>query len=747
MIGNKEITAAWIWTPDWTEEDRSKARLVYFTRTLQDKDILPEEKGSRRMSITADCRYKLYVNGELIQYGPAKGDHEVHYLDSVAIGRYLHEGDTRLDIAVLHYPEDPGVGNHGIFSSDTPGLYLEGISCGDWSCRVDRTSVFDREEKRFAPLQIHEKRSLRTADGKDWVPAIVRGEEEMPAYLRRETLHPRPIPPMDLKRHVLELPVRKVEPDTEETFVLDAGEEMCGFVKLAMRGGSGSEIRLLYSECYEGPEGRGDRTDAEHGKLYGYEDFLRIGESGGSGELSAPDGMSARVFEPFWFRTFRFMQVTVRTGNEPLLLDACTYLETGYPLKVRTQVQTSDGTLGPIWDLSLRTLRRCMHETYVDCPYYEQLQYIMDTRSEILYTYAVSADDRLARKAIGEFARAQRPDGLLNCSYPNKNTNVIPGFPLYYILMVHDHMMYFGDVQLVRSVLPVVRRILDFFGSRTISGGPWHGLVSKTGGVNGEGELWSFIDWAQEWMETTGMPQAGLHGPLTMESLLYILGLQKAAELEDFAGDAALAAQDRSEAGHVQEAVLRACLDEEGFLTDGPVHAADGTACVPADCRKRSQHCQVFGILTGTLGAEQGRRDLERSLTEEGFARCSVAMRFYLFRALEQAGLYEYTDRLWDVWREMVRNHCSTSVEGEFYPRSECHAWGALALYELPSVVLGVRPTAPGYSRIEVRPCPGTLTWAAGTVHTPVGDVKVSWHRTADGIEVQTERIDGKESA
>lgn len=106
----------------------------------------------------------------------------------------------------------------------------------------------------------------------------------------------------------------------------------------------------------------------------------------------------------------------------------------------------------------------------------------MDTRSEILFTYAVSADDRLARKSILEFARAQRPDGLLNCSYPNKNVNVIPGFSPYYILMVHDHMMYFGDPSLVKIVLPAIRRILEFFRRNVIAKGPCAGFVGKTGG-------------------------------------------------------------------------------------------------------------------------------------------------------------------------------------------------------------------------------------------------------------------------
>lgn len=137
-------------------------------------------------------------------------------------------------------------------------------------------------------------------------------------------------------------------------------------------------------------------------------------------------------------------------------------------------------------------------------------------------------------------------------------------------------MLYFGDPELVRSVLPVIRNILGFFDRNVVRKGPCAGLVGKTGGENEKGELWSFIDWAQEWMETTGMPPAGEFGPITMESLLYILGLQKAAELEEYAGDAALASKDREAAARVQKAVRKCCMDADGFITDGPVNAAFG---------------------------------------------------------------------------------------------------------------------------------------------------------------------------
>ena len=124
---------------------------------------------------------------------------------------------------------------------------------------------------------------------------------------------------------------------------------------------------------------------------------------------------------------------------------------------------------------------------------------------------------------------------------------------------------------------------------------------------------------------------------------------------------------------------------------------------------------------------EEGKHSLLVTLNNTQYARCTVAMCYYLFRALEKAGLYEHTDEYWDIWRKMVADGCSTSIESDRNSRSECHAWGALALYELPSVVLGVRPAAPGYEKVRVSPLPGVLTSASGIVRTPHGDLKVKW--------------------
>ena len=700
------------------------------------------------------------------------------FYDSVDLASYLKKGKNIIGVQVLRYPMEREMGNHSMFRTEIPGLYMtfEGTAdenlCSlfnagpDWKCHIDRTTLFPAEDEHFAPLLIHEEAFGSEEffgwlgedfDDSAWACALPYPDVKMSRAVSPANLNPRTIPFMyRRKRHFGSL----IEGDSEGIedrwemllagrgnvaipahaavrIVLNAGEEMTGYLRLTFGKGKGSLVTLLESEAYVQKEKspnagiaiKKNRLDTVTGHLEGYRDIYHVA---GLGCAEQPE-----IFEPFWFRTFRFIELTVQTEEEPLWIYTLDYEETGYPLMVRTHVETSDPSLKSIWDMSERTLRRCMHETYEDCPFYEQLQYTMDTRSQILYTYAVSADDRLARKAIDDFARAQRSNGLLNCSYPNMNPNVIPGFSIFYILMVYDHMMYFGDKALVRRYMPAVDRILAYFDRHLTP----DGLVEKVGGVNLEARYWSFIDWAVEWNPTTGMPTAGLKGPITMESLLYVYGLQHAACLAEYIGRMDTASEYRERARQVQKAVRRLCRQADGLLTDGPCELLMEEGEVPV--LHSSQQVQVFGVLTGTLDPESGRRNLIRTMEEKGHPQCTVAMSFYLFRALEKTGLYEKTNSLWDAWRKMVYDGCTTCIESENYARSECHAWGALALYEMPSAFLGVRPAAPGYEKIQVSPHAEYLDWAEGTVKTPAGDVRVSWARKGEKLDLNVEAPEG----
>jgi len=716
--------------------------VTLFRRTLTLSDVLPVF-----VKITADTRYKLYVNGQFAEYGPSRGDESVWFYDEIDLTRYLHAGKNVICAAVLRNPEDTAHSNHGMARTAIPGLYAA-LFCdgaelpeeGSWKWKRAEGISFCREEVRFAPLNIHEKAwgdpslagwNTESFDDSSWQNAVSYSQSQLPLVLQPDHLVKRTIPFM--KRVPRRFPsIRRIifsshsvsaweaflsgetalviPKGTTETVEIDAGEEMTGYLSLCLAGGRAAEIELLYSEAYvqegfEGPEQhpvKKDREDSICGHLDGYADTYRCA---GYGTTEKPE-----EYTPYWFRTFRFIRITVSGAEEPLTLCSLNYEETGYPLEIKTRVNSSDASLSDIWDISARTLRRCMQETYIDCPFYEQLQYIADARLEILYTYAVSADDRLARKCIDDLARSQREDGLLNASYPNRTVNVIPTFSMYFILMVYDHLLYFGDRDFAARFIPVIRKILAFFEAHTSE----EGYVGSIGGLNGKAPFWSYIDWAAEWNDTSGMPAAGLQGPITMESLLYLYGLKHAILLADELGFREDCTRWTANSLRAEAALRKYCMGKNGMIMDGP------------GVETYSQHCQIFGILTGILNGEQANAALQEA-SRPGYAQSSIAMRYYLFRALEICGLYEETDRYYEPWRNMVKQHCTTCVESEAYARSECHAWGALVLYELPSSVLGVRPASFGYKTVRISPLPGRLTQASGDVITPNGTVHVEW--------------------
>lgn len=757
----------YVWLPEWDKTMDEKARVVLFRKKFQ-LDEIPDKAIAK---ITADSRYRLKVNGKDVCCGPCKGDGYVWYYEEVDLAPYMGIGENVISVKVLRYPMESGKGNLSVFRTKTPFLYINGtlefavgktagvshlmeknidISTDEsWHCMLDSgiEILAENEFSRYlwnkelvdGKKALHGWEEAGFADN-SWERACCYTSGEIPHGISPRNLVKRPIPllPEITRRFQKTFYVRsssvgktcweglilqdqpvKLEANTCHVIEFDAGELTTGYYEIYLMGGQDTKIDILAAEAYsiKGDDGKyikGNREDAVNGELAGYQDTYFAAGIG--------TGAEPECYSPFWFKTFRFIRLTILTKEEPVTLSRLLYRETGYPLSVQTRVKTSDPQLERIWDISLRTLRRCMHETYEDCPFYEQLQYAMDTRTQIIFTYCVSADDRLARKCMDDFHRSLRPDGLTNCCYPSTGVNLIPGFSLYYIFMIYDHMMYYGDKVLIKKYFLTVLRILEFFEEHILP----NGLVGKTGGYNGEEGYWSFIDWADGWK--WGVPNSVLQGPVTMESMLYLCALQKTAAMAEFIEIPDVALRYRNRAGLLADAIKHNCYDPVKHLfQDGPGYSLD-----------YSQHCQVFAVITGIVKGKEALELIKRMFQTPGLAKCTVAMSYYLFRGMEIAGCYdEETKGLWDPWREMLANNMTTCVERPGKSRSDCHAWGAAALYEIPSVILGVKPVLPGYAAAEICPSPAFLEGAEGTVITPRGFITVKWEKKADKIFVQ----------
>ncbi|MFC5407500.1 alpha-L-rhamnosidase C-terminal domain-containing protein [Cohnella soli] len=774
MEQHRAWKAHWIWKQR-TEVSATEGRheLVYFRRSF----ALPAEgAGKLVVRVSADSRYRLYLNGKSVSVGPCKGDRYTHHYETVDLTEHLLPGMNVLAAKVLHFtvsePFVLGVGGPAsVWRSNTGAFFLEGdlvdengcaiielSSSEQWVCLEDRALSFHPGEletlyvggaERVDGASLPHGWEEIEYDDRHWDKASVIADAYDSTYgqLTPWPLTPRPIPPLyeeergfrSIARIVggqeaepsFHLPHDGRMPEGDQGFELkagerflielDAGELTTGYLRLAMTGGRGSSVRILCAECYEDPpestirRNKGIRDDHSKGLLLGEEDIYSIQ---GFGDPSLGRYES---YEPFWFRTFRFVRLSVEVGSEPLVIHRFNYRETGYPLEIEADFRSSDESLRKLWDISMNTLKRCMHETYEDCPFYEQMQYAMDTRLQVLFTYHLSADDRLARKAIFDFHSSLLPNGMLQSRYPSLYPQIIPGFSFYWIMMVHDHYRYFADADLVRMYLPTMDAVLGWFERQLDE----RGLVDRM-----PPQYWSFVDWVEQWRDFAGVPAANLKGPLAILSMQYAAALQAAAELNDFAGRTATAEEYRLRADSLNEAIRANCWSEgRQMFRDGP------------EAEEFSQHAQIWAVLSGTASGAEARKLLETMMVDQSLPVVSYAMAFYLFRAMSDTGLYERSFPLWDTWRRLAELNLTTWVEDPVSQRSDCHGWGATPLYEFPAEILGVKPAEPGFKRIKVQPRLGHLAWAEGKVATAQGTVYVKWE--LDGEDRFRLRVQG----
>ncbi|MGA2986604.1 MAG: hypothetical protein ABSG32_22615 [Terriglobia bacterium] len=132
-------------------------------------------------------------------------------------------------------------------------------------------------------------------------------------------------------------------------------------------------------------------------------------------------------------------------------------------------------TLEKIWQAGGKTVRLCAHETYMDCQYYERLQYAEDIRIEAPISLYMTNDDRLVKNAIECFNASRTPEGLTLSRYLAFLPQYIVPFSLFWIDMMHDMGWYHGDADFLRSYLLNMRGVLSWFQPMLNSSG----LVAK----------------------------------------------------------------------------------------------------------------------------------------------------------------------------------------------------------------------------------------------------------------------------
>jgi hypothetical protein len=716
--------AYWINHPD---ESPIAYGVYHFRKTFS----LEARPGHFVVHVSADNRYKLYVNGQFVCLGPSRGDQFHWRFETVDLAPYLQSGENIIAAEVWNYAELRPLAQ---FSYQT-GFILQGNSKEEEMINTNKSWKVTRDFA-FTP------ESGKTPDGKYIVvgPCVRINAEKYPWGWKELSFNdeswkqsaqvlngqprsfgteikwglvPRDIPFMEMKPQRFNMvrrsegvavpagflsgkEVLEIKANQQVSFLIDQGVLTTAYPELVTSGGKGSEVRLTYSEAlFDQNRNKGNRNEIEGKNILGYSDYFM------------PDGGEKRSFKTLWFRTWRYVQVEIKTAGEPLVINDIKSEFTAYPLDEKAVFQSDDNTLDAVWEVGWRTARLCAGETYFDCPYYEQLQYVGDTRIQALISLYVSGDDRLVRKAIQVFDESRFSEGLTMSRYPSAVPQVIPPYSLFWVDMVHDYWMLRDDPAFVSEKLTGVKSVLDWFIDR---------IDPKTG-LLGEVPYWNFVDWADEWKWNAdkgsgGVPKGGYEGQSSVLSLHLAYSAKHAAELFGHFMQNGDRDYYQSIADKLILSVSENCKDPKtGYLSDTP------------EKDSFSMHAQIFGILTGAIPVDRQQEMIGKIRKDDSLIQATMYFRFYLTRALQKTGLADQYLETLDLWHDMLKVGLTTFAEKPDPVRSDCHAWSASPNYDLLSVVAGIQPAAPGFKEVLVEPALGHLKKIKGQMPHPAGTI------------------------
>jgi len=566
----------------------------------------------------------------------------------------LAGGTQRFDAGAMHWPDDAKDPDAGWVAADTRGpAQQEGAPYGELG-RI-RPLV-------PSPLPAMMERPFRAG--------VVRGvaEHAAAAFRAVDAAHADAAAWRGLLQD--DTPVR-IPAGQTRCVLIDLEDYFCVFPSLTLDGGRDAEVRVGWAEAlFDEPHQHATKAhrDAVDGRFFV-----------GRGDRFVADG-HRRTFEPFGWRAGRYVRVTVTTQDAPLTIATLHWSETRYPLDTVPLPDVDDPRLARALPVLERGLLMCMHESYMDTPYYEQLMYAGDTRLEALCTYVRSADDRLPMRAIELFGGSTRPGGLTQARYPSAMPQVIPSFALVWVAMLHDLAWWRGQAAFVASFMPTARSVLEAFRQNLGDDGLFRALPG-----------WNFLDWVPSW--AFGVPPGGRDGVNGASNWQLVDALRRKAELEDWLNEPRLAERDRATSQRLADALRRPLWDAgRGLYADTPEHEAF------------SQHTQCLAALSGALAPDAARDLVAATAADDTLTPATIYFSHYLLEALAQTGHADELSRRLGLWRALPELGFVTPPETPEPSRSDCHGWGSHPLYHLVASVLGVRPAAFGFAEVEVRP-------------------------------------------
>lgn len=646
--------------------------------------------------IGADSRYRLYVNGQFVAFGPARSYPWQQCVEAHDISSLLVAG-TNL-IAVWLY--QPGYSHFSYVHRGQAGLLAQLTIGGDtivstdaswkmsadssFSADVARISIYGAGQEH-RDMREHEPWTNNDFDDRRWARArVCAGQGQRPwehlqvthaLTYEQELEEPTFVATvkgnaiasndaMELQRdpHALirgaaenSTPIegqpQPFLPEIKTGSVLlrcyDLGHSQVNSAVIKISGARGGELVLIsYVERgFPGPNFLSDPETYCHMRMTDRY-ILAEGEN---------------VLEPFTPRGGRYILVGfVGPVDGSLQLDVH-YRPRRRLISLCDRIDTKDTKLDQIAAMCWRTLQACLQDTLIDCPWREQAHWLGDGAISGRLVAELCGDTQPLRRMLELALQGVAEDGILPSVIPSEvHAYVVPAYNFSWVEALDCYVRQSDDVEFLDRCWPVLQKML----------GRFHQALADDGLIRSLAGRRCFLDWSEL---STDEPNA-------FYNLRYLYALQLATTLAD--------RLDKSSDKSVWAGQSQALRDS---LRD--TFHRGGVWYDQKDSTTQSQHVASFLVLTGLVDGDEANALLDHAVATSlsqgasSMVLSSPYIHYYFFEALARLDrrndIHSIIRFRWGNWLDRGAVTTWENWEIDFPDGSACHSWSAHPLLYL----------------------------------------------------------------
>jgi hypothetical protein len=418
---------------------------------------------------------------------------------------------------------------------------------------------------------------------------------------------------------------------------------------------------------------------------------------------------------------FQYVLVRFLGGSSPLRFKTIDVDFIYYPVKQMGSFESSDPIVNKIWQVGAYTAHLCMQDAIYDGVKRDRLSLAggLDISGRVIN--AVFGDRFLIVKSLKALvAGAGNP--------VSNDVNSIPGFSALWVMCEADYFRHSGDLAHLKSLHESLRGLMEYMATQ----------IDEKGLFRNSNNRSTFVDWSPD----LDQDSAESRRVTLME---FLRAFYEGAWLLEQVGDVTAAQKFQQIAEKLRADTLKSSLV--------PTRNIFG---------ERWQ-TNAMAVYAGLADASQRAAVWENILSRPYRFNVTPHFNYYAVSAMAEAGRRtEALDWIEDHWGGMLRPETTTfwegydsrwpkehfhghlqTAHGEGYFVSLCHGWSSGPTAWLMEEVLGIQPTAAGFTKVNIRPDLCGMQWARGAEPCPQGLLKVDYQYDASGFKARIELPEG----